>query len=253
MKLSVSLLHTYSICPRLYKFRYVDKIAGKNLEAIVGEVTHELLAWIQKEKITSWEEIQWRLSQVVTVLDIPPEEKTEISARVLSLLKVFYENQSQYLVGAEVEKGFLLPYKNDFLIGRFDRVESTSSSRVVVIDFKTGHFVGMSYRQLAESFQVVVYSWAAKNIFGVTDVVVRYWWLVYNKVLEFRVSPEVEKKVFKKIDRIVRRIKRGEFNPRPSGLCCRCVALSKCLKGQKYIVDNTEWLYIADPKQLTFV
>lgn len=105
---------------------------------------------------------------------------------------------------------------DDFISGKFDRIDKLEDGTLRIVDFKTG-------KKNQNRFQLDFYRVLAELNFKIPVSVVSFYYLAKGEIVDFSVSninlQEIKEKIFKKLKKIK---STKEFSPKPSRLCHYC-------------------------------
>lgn len=256
MNISQSKLNTYSKCPYLYKFQYVDGVKFPPTPALIrGTVAHKVIEHCcdilpQKKNIRQIYSDCAKSILAELGTNLSKREYAEVYYSTISVLDVFY---ARYPANkpVSVEQKFALPYKSITITGRFDMIDILDGV-LYITDYKTGRFIASDWLSLLHSFQTVLYHWAAEQIYR-RQVKVKYWWLRWDEQRELNILPEITSKVFRRMNNIIAKINLCQFEPTPGSMCQTCPAMTRCIPGQKYVVDNIRHYKFQPQSKFNFV
>jgi putative RecB family exonuclease len=150
---SVTQLATFRKCPKRFWYRYVRRQEGgfKTVEAVLGDVVHQSLAWlyrrprqeprVAKTGLYSYFRETWEAEVSPGVRVIRPGDSLEHErARGIHMLdqyfdSIYLKDRKQTL---EIEYEFQLLLKGKYrLVGVIDRLAADGDGDIFVIDYKT--------------------------------------------------------------------------------------------------------------------
>ncbi len=234
LRLSYTSFSTYNQCPLQYKFRFVDRIDWRPRPAIsFGESLHAALEWFYSPQtphpadLTSLIE---RLEQVwVSEGYADAEEERRYLDHAREVLTTFHRvNAPLFRLPASVEQRFQLDMGDFLLSGRIDRLDRHPDGTYEIIDYKTNRKLPPLSR-LAEDYQLPLYQFAAKRVWGINAGKLTLYYLLPNQRFTTRPwSDEKIRRMLEDLSEAASAIRRGLFEPRPNTLCPWCDFTSLC-------------------------
>jgi len=212
-KWSYSKLIEYQICPRLYRFVWIEKKAPPELpDAIVrGLRVHESISRILRNESSLTNEL---------------ETLKEVGAQAVRCLQNWYREHSrrrrEIFIGTEV------PFEAEIdgyqFVGRVDAIFKRSNGTVVIEDFKTGQ-----RRVDRELLQMLLYYALTRSC--ASKLLYRWSYLSSGETFT-RTNQELGRSLSAKWAEIRREIERiradSEFKPKISSLCSQCPYRTVC-------------------------
>ena len=242
--ISVSQVTSYLLCPRKYRYRYIDKLEPEHRSANMayGSAVHSAIAWWQEQRIESREvtiedacrvlRADWTAQVAVGDLDFGDKCPKEMQELGETLVRLFVErfpdevaDEVDYPVELELsdpKTGEVLPIP---LVGYFDYVVGA-----VVGEIKTTARKASPRSQW--SMQLACYSWAERMATGRRPTM-RVVQLVKTKkpqivVDEFQMS-EREEDWFREVAcEVYRSVQAEAFFPNPGWVCPGCEYRRSC-------------------------
>jgi putative RecB family exonuclease len=243
-RISVSQVNAYLMCPRKYRFRYIDKLEPEHRSANMayGSAVHSAIAWWQKQRIEGNEvsiedasrilRADWTAQVAAGDLDLSEQCPVEMQEQGEALVRLFVDrfpeevpDEVDYPVELELSDprtGEVLPIP---LVGYFDYVVGG-----VVGEIKT-----TARRSKARSqwnMQLACYSWAERMATGRRPTM-RVVQLVKTKkpqiVVDEFVMSEREEDWFREVAcEVYRGVQAEAFFPNPGWVCPGCEYRGAC-------------------------
>ncbi|MDO8592258.1 MAG: UvrD-helicase domain-containing protein [bacterium] len=247
---SYSQLAAYSACPYQYRFAHVLKIPTMGKEQFsFGKTMHSTLQklfFLLAEKKGLGQADLFSIPKTLGVLRTP-------SVSFGELLKLYEQSwiddwyasrqskEERKKQGREILKEFYEKYKNNWpevlfleknfnwkivsgaeaytVRGAIDRIDKIPSG-LKLVDYKTG--AAKNKLSFEEKEQLLIYQLAAGELFKEPVAALAFYYLEDNSEVEFLGTAAELEKVKAKIIETVKRIKAGQFPPRPGRLCSFC-------------------------------
>jgi len=227
--LSHSSISMYATCPQRFKFRYIDKIPEKPKSFFsFGKSVHAGLEYLFANITGPWPAV---------------EELVDFYKK--NWIREGYESPAQerdnYLEGERILKGFYDKHKNDFsrvlfveykfnhqiegvsVTGFVDRIDTTESGRLHIIDYKTGRAIEKS--RVREDPQLSLYQLALSEILGKeVESVTLYHLNSLTPLTAAAHAPSLLGEVRRRVRQTAEGIGAGRFDPTPDekGHCRYC-------------------------------
>ena len=233
MKLSYSAISSYQNCPLQYRFRYLEDRPQVMSPALsFGQSVHEALQWfysVPTPDPCSLPELLDYLEQCWSSEGYSsPEEDAKYFCQAKSALELYYRNYSdEFHLPSALEYKFRIDIGFCELSGIIDRLDKEAEGGFEVIDYKTNRRLPPA-RRLREDLQLPIYHIAAERIWEVSPEKVTFHYLLINHRHSFQVTPERVQSTLDEIERVVRAIESGDFEPRKNNLCPWCDYLDEC-------------------------
>jgi RecB family exonuclease len=160
---SHSKISTYKLCPKKYKYRYIDRLPVIEHwpHLVKGNFAHDVLeAWTQHiiKNVDPTEAMQQSFIEIKRqkkYTDLHIEKYTEeIKPWLRGFLKRYQQNKFIPLA-AEQKVGF--KYRNIIVIGRIDRIDHIDDRTIKIIDYKS-----TKDPKYLTNFQLGIYHMAVK-------------------------------------------------------------------------------------------
>jgi putative RecB family exonuclease len=245
---SHSRLESYENCPRQYKLQYLDKIEieeTESVEAFLGSRVHEALEKLYKDvRMTAlpaledlvayyekiWDE-NWHAGVNIVRADYTAGNYKELGRRCLTDYYTRYHPfDSTKIIALEQLVSFPLDEDETYWIrGVIDRLALAPDGTYEIHDYKTSGRL-RTQADADKDRQLALYHLAIERMWpdvGNVDLVWHY--LVFDKELRSRRTPEELKTLKQEIMEAIRAIERDtEFRPRESALCDWCAYPEFC-------------------------
>ncbi len=232
--LSFSQLSAFRNCPLQYKFAFILRIPvfgkpslsfGKTMHA-TAQKFFELL--LESKLLPTLEELfaiydrewvdDWYSSQRI---------KQEYLEQGRSMLKAWHEELSRRMPNPKaVERDFTIkiPIRGGFatLRGRIDRIDSTPSGGVELVDYKTGKSKATKGFTGDDKEQLLLYQIAAEEALGEKVEKLTYYYFEDGKSVSFVGTDKEKKELKEEFAEIVERIQQRDFGAKPGWHCKFC-------------------------------
>jgi len=213
----------YLTCPLKYKYIHILRIPVMANHAIVfGNAIHEAIQYYYKRKmdkksvlldelITKFE-IHW---QSVGFISIEHEEQRLEEGRE-TLRKFYYRAEKEKITPKHIEKKFRIRYGEDFIIGRFDRIDYAGEN-VVIIDFKTSAISKQkdADKRAKESTQLAIYSLVWQKLTGKLPKSVELHFVSSGVIGSVQPDEKMIEKIKRIIDDVTSGIRNRKFEAKP--------------------------------------
>lgn len=248
-KISASSYSTYQSCPRLYKFRYIDKLPPeeKNEAAILGIALHAVitdmyrfLKFDRQWLISNWKRYFLKTAAEEKIKFASEKNKKYWLSQGYPILNVFFKvAQQKKLLRKPIaaERGFRVKYKDFYLTGRIDLVIQ-SGENIFIIDFKSSRSE-KTKDELKKDHQLTFYSWGFRKSMNMKERKVALFYLRSGNIVSSERCRDDYIKLARKLIRVMKKIDNKEFEP-PKNLDCRycdhkkkCAELKLLRKGKK--------------------
>jgi len=237
--LSPTRVTSFTDCPLAFRLRSIDRLPEPpSPHATKGTLVHralERLIWehppaertpaaAAAELDQAWCELQG--DPELAELGLSDAEAVAFHSDAAALVQNYFTLESPAQVHAVgVELSLEADLDGVALRGIIDRLDMNERGELVVIDYKTGRAPGVRYER-AKLTGVHLYALLCEQTLGVTPVEVRL--LHLREPLTISASPTVQtlrgqrQRTLAVWQAIERACDKGEFQPRPSGLCSFC-------------------------------
>lgn len=245
---SHSRLSSYENCPRQFKYRYVDqiKVEGEGVEAFVGKRVHEILERLYHHvarfaKPPSLGQVldrfrqdfarAWHDKVAIVNAENPREFYEQRGARCLeNYYRSHYPFSSGETVALEARLQMTLDTEGRYrAVGIVDRIVRRGVGSFEIHDYKTGAYLPPQ-RRLDQDRQLALYQIGLEQTYpDVKEVELVWHYLIHNKTLRSRRTPEALEELRASTMRLIDAIEaEREFKPRPGPLCRWCDYAELC-------------------------
>ncbi|MTK63121.1 MAG: hypothetical protein F8N15_00915 [Methanobacterium sp.] len=167
-RFSFSQLATHEVCPRAYRFKYVERRPEliQTTAMVIGTLLHESLRFLygaRSEGKVAETEVQAFLSDRITATlgsGVSEESKLRITNQATALLHFHYATvyRHETAVTQDLEKAFTLQLAPDLTFtGIIDRIALAPSGTVEVIDYKSSARKRTSRPRVPDMLQLAAY------------------------------------------------------------------------------------------------
>ncbi|PIZ56210.1 hypothetical protein COY23_03400 [bacterium (Candidatus Torokbacteria) CG_4_10_14_0_2_um_filter_35_8] len=230
MRTSYSALDTFKMCPKKYKFKYIDYIKEPPaVELFFGSLIHNVLRFLHsnEDRSPALNEIVDYYSKNWQPEDLFQENKEEEKYKFqegINIITNYYKNHfpspNKIL---QLENKFYLPISKEHAIsGVIDRIDKISDNVIEIIDYKTNKRVPPQ-KFIDDNLQLSIYNLAANNLWK--DVSKVKLTLHFVKP-DFKVSTERTagqlQEVKKEILNTLSQLQTSKFETRPGIYCDFC-------------------------------
>jgi putative RecB family exonuclease len=238
---SPSALERYRLCPRLYRFLYVDGLrrASRTVPAqAFGTSLHNALREFFR--------LPPARRSLAALLDAyrrafvregyrGREERERERARGADVLRAWYGRSDTSLVPHATELGLQAAYGEIVLKGRLDRVDAEPGGGLVVVDYKTGRRpVSQAAADADEA--LTIYAALVERRLGrpVRRLVLDY--VVAGERVVTARPPAVLRERLGEVLRVAGELRADRaYLPRPGPWCAGCDLLGRCPEGQREV------------------
>ena len=245
---SHSRLSAFEDCPRKFKYRYVDeiKVESEGVEAFMGKRVHEILERLYHHvarfgKPPSLAQVldrfrqdwlrAWHDKVMIVRVENPPEYYQERGARCLeNFYRAYYPFTNGETVALEQHVRLQLDEDGRYrAIGIVDRIARRSDGVFEIHDYKTSGYLPQQ-RRIDEDRQLALYQIGLEQTYpDARDVELVWHYLVFNKTLRSRRTPEALDKLRGEVVRLIDEIEaETEFRAKPGPLCRWCDYADLC-------------------------
>jgi len=243
--LNYSRLNVWDICPRLYRFQYIDRIPTPPKPALfLANQVHQALQQYLSIPLAEREGINleqllrdnWRRHPERPRVFADREEEAEHGRRALSMLQNFLAGDDARAEPEAVEQWFEVDVTEGVrLNGKVDRIDRTAGG-LVVVDYKTGRLWNREAEM--EGLQPVTYTFLVQEATGEPVREVVLFFLPANERLVIRPDPGVLSEFRERLAAYARTIQaEREFAPAPSPFCSICDHRDRCPEGQAFTAE----------------
>lgn len=245
---SHSRLSSFEDCPRKFKYRYVDelKVDSEGVEAFMGKRVHEILerlyhhvarfgkppslAQVLERFQKDWAGA-WHDKVMIVRVENSPEYYHDRGARCLeNFYRAHYPFNDGETVGLEQRVHLQLDGEGRYrAVGIVDRIVRRSDGVFEIHDYKTSGYLPHQ-RRVDEDRQLALYQIGLSQTYpDARDVELVWHYLVFNKTLRSRRTPEALEKLCGETVRLIDAIEaETEYRAKPGPLCRWCEYADMC-------------------------
>ena len=243
LRLSPSRINDFNNCPRLYRYRVIDKLPEPpSLDAERGKLVHTILEdlfefpAIERTLATATQLLPSRwLAQIEGRPDLQGlvTQEKEWMDRASSLLANYFDLEKPHTFEPSFRELHLEMNLSEalYLHGYVDRLDVAPTGEVRIVDYKTGKSPKPGWEEKS-LFQLRVYALLYWRNHGVLPKLLQLIYLGDSRLLKSSPTEDqllkTERILFDIADEILRAISRDEFRPKPSRLCDWCFFKSIC-------------------------
>ncbi|MGB9867941.1 MAG: RecB family exonuclease [Bacillota bacterium] len=223
---SYTKLSLFETCPYRYYLRYVCGIEEPPTEALqVGKAVHGAISRL----VGGERDIDYVVQEEIQKQPLLTFEKhfSEICEMVVNFASVFSTPPGSQLYS---ELYLERPIGEHKLVGYADLVQELPGE-VVITDFKTG----WKQYAAADTQQLGLYAWMARDRFPGKPVRVRLWWLRYRSGPQFEMEADADgaaawaKRVIAEIEQVSRWRAELGYSRKEGSACAWCGVAASCL------------------------
>jgi putative RecB family exonuclease len=225
--LSASSLHAYLGCPQMWKLRYVDRRPQpKRWYLNLGTAVHAALERFHSGRVAAPATVEEMLEAFEEKLDpeayTSAEDLERARADGRQMVRDFHATHApDFQPAARVELPIRFVFENERFRGYVDRVDKTADGGVRVVDYKTGGRLTLS--RAREDDQLTIYQIGVEAELGLPVRSVALYDVRSQILLEVERHGEHRVEALRrKVRRVARAIRAGEFEPRPGRSCGWC-------------------------------
>jgi len=231
---SANRLKKYLLCPRQYRYAYVEGIPSvPTAPLVLGQTLHEVVCSLHE-----WQMIEGELPDIEMVLgwfdgawsDVleqerplfregaPDAQACRTSGR--EMLRLYHGQQVEMPPPLLVELAFEIHFPDFILCGVIDRVDEGEGG-LTVTDYKSGR--KMTLEQAESDWQLSIYAYAVERIFGERVDGVRLRYLKDgSSQTSVRGEEDFRQLTQQVLPHVTLKVERGEFEPSPGYWCRWC-------------------------------
>lgn len=236
---SYTQLSTYETCPRQYKYRYVIGLPSEPSGTLTfGSVFHNSLRTFYDRHRKSMEEVDGLITKpsredLINLLESNWSMRGFKSQREAELrLKDGKKSAGLYFdkmysgneIVLELEKIFRYALDDFIIKGSIDRIDylgiENGKRLVQIIDYKSGKL--KDKKELADQWQVILYSIVAEELLNMKVVKASYWFIEHGEKVDIDYNKNIANNIKNRIRGIVQNIRSGNFTPDSSHQCIWC-------------------------------
>ena len=228
VRLSFSRIDTYRTCPRMFRYRYVDRLPGRPAPALsFGTSIHEALERFYDRKLPqeptedelvaflydAWDDSGFR--------EVDRSEQLRWYRQGQDVLRRYHRRVTgSYRLPVATEAWFELPFEDAVVVGSIDRVDDDDGV-LRVIDYKTNKRVKDRDR-VKRSLQLSIYALACEHLYGELPGTVALDFVVAGRQIEVDVDDLDLDAARAAVAETARAVREGSFEPTPMRLCDWC-------------------------------
>jgi RecB family exonuclease len=243
--LSPSALERYRLCPRLYRFLYVDglwRLSRSSAQQSFGTSMHAALREfyrlpVGRRSLRMLLELFRRLWVRDGYLD--KDEQQRERERGADALRAWYRRADTAVVPRATELGLQATWGDIVLKGRLDRVDADGGRGLVVVDYKTSRRPATQEAADADEALTIYAALVERRLDRpVTRMVLDY--VVAGEQVVTERPPEVLRERLGDVLATAATLRADrEFLPRPGPWCTGCDLLRRCPEGQLEAAGST--------------
>jgi putative RecB family exonuclease len=236
VRLSFSRIDTYRICPRQFRYAYVDRLPGlpsPNLS--FGSSIHSALEAFYDRKLPACPTVEELLAALYEAWDqsgfreLPREEQLAYYRHAQDVLRRFHRRaEPTYRLPVATEVWFELPIAYEaVVVGSIDRVDVDDDGDLHVIDYKTNRKAKPRER-VAGSLQLAIYALACRHLYGALPKTVSLDFVVPGIVVSVGLEELDLDAARQAILDTAAAVRSAVYHPTPNRLCDWCDFRSIC-------------------------
>lgn len=234
VRLSFSRIDTYRTCPRMFRYRYVDRLPGKPAPALsFGTSIHEALERFYDRKLPeepSEEELVGFLYDVWDssgFREVDRTEQTRWYRQGQQVLRRYHRRVTgSYRLPVATEAWFELPFDDAVVVGSIDRVDDDDGV-LRVVDYKTNKRVKDRDR-VKRSLQLSIYALACEHLYGELPGTVSLDFVVAGREIVVDVDQLDLDEARRAVHEVAEAVRQQEYEPTPMRLCDWCDFQAVC-------------------------
>lgn len=228
VRLSFSRIDTYRTCPRMFRYRYVDRLPGKPAPALsFGTSIHEALERFYDRKLpeepTEEELVEFLYDAWDTsgFREVDRTEQTRWYRQGQQVLRRYHRRVTgSYQLPVATEAWFELPFDNAVVVGSIDRVDDDDGV-LRVVDYKTNKRVKDRDR-VKRSLQLSIYALACQHLYGELPGTVALDFVVAGREIVVDVDELDLDAARRAVHDTAEAVRAQRFEPTPMRLCDWC-------------------------------
>jgi putative RecB family exonuclease len=256
VRISPSMVKDYEKCPRLYKFRYIDKLPRQITPLLfVGTVIHSSLKelYLLPESSDKTKEVLekilrkiWSSSSDRKKVFKTAEEEKFWGIRALSLIENFIVHFHPLHTPYRLEEYHEVSIKENVIFyGRIDRIDIDEENKLHIYDYKIGSSPKDAESFISKDIQLGMYGMMIRKKFLRDVVEGSYLFLSDGKKLTIPFTADYMTYILSYVEKVVERLQREkDFLPRVSNLCPYCDFIELCPEGKEKSSLNSKEEFI---------
>jgi|GEM_PF-2227395 len=245
IRISPSMVKDYEKCPRLYKFRYIDKLPRQVTPLLfVGTVIHSSLKELfllpqssdkTKEVLEKILRKIWSNSSERKKVFKTAEEEKFWGIKALSLIENFIIHFHPLHMPYRLEEYHEVFVKENIIFyGRIDRIDIDKENKLHIYDYKIGSSPKAVEDFISKDVQLGMYGVMIKKKFLRDVVEGSYLFLSDGKKLTIPLTTEYMVSILSHVEKVAEKLQKEEdFLPRVSNLCPYCDFVELCPEGRE--------------------
>lgn len=173
VRLSFSRVDTYRLCPRKFRYRYLDRLPRVPAPALsFGASVHAALERFYDRKIPTPPTVEELRGYLYEEWDssgfAEADRDTQLAyyRHAQEVLRRFHEREApRYRLPAATEAWFELPLDGAVVVGSIDRIDAHDDGALEVVDYKTNRRA-KSRARVRSSLQLALYALACEHLYG---------------------------------------------------------------------------------------
>ena len=234
VRLSFSRIDTYRTCPRMFRYRYVDRLPGKPAPALsFGTSVHEALERFYDRKLPeepSEDELVGFLYEAWDTTgfrEVDRAEQTRWYRQGQDVLRRYHRRVTgSYKLPVATEAWFELPFEDAVVVGSIDRVDDDDGV-LRVVDYKTNKRVKDRDR-VKRSLQLSIYALACEHLYGELPGTVSLDFVVAGREIVVDVDDLDLDAARHAVSETAAAVKANAYEPTPMRLCDWCDFRAVC-------------------------
>lgn len=228
VRLSFSRIDTYRTCPRMFRYRYVDRLPGRPAPALsFGTAIHEALERFYDRKLPeeptedelvgflyeAWDTSGFR--------EVDRSEQTRWYRQGQDVLRRYHRRVTgSYRLPVATEAWFELPFDDAVVVGSIDRVDDDDGV-LRVVDYKTNKRVKDRDR-VKHSLQLSIYALACEHLYGDLPATVALDFVVAGREIVVDVADLDLDAAREAVAQTAAAVRAAAYEPTPMRLCDWC-------------------------------
>lgn len=236
VRLSFSRVDTYRLCPRKFRYRYLDRLPRVPAPALsFGASLHTALERFYDRKTPTPPSVEELLGYLYEAWDssgfAEADRGTQLDyyRHAQEVLRRFHEREApRYRLPAATEAWFELPLDGAVVVGSIDRIDAHDDGSLEVVDYKSSRRA-KSRARVRSSLQLALYALACEHLYGRLPTAVTLEFLVPGisvRVPVAEVDLDAARAAVAETAEAVR--SGGPWPPTPNRLCDWCDYRSVC-------------------------
>lgn len=234
VRLSFSRIDTYRTCPRMFRYRYVDRLPGKPAPALsFGTSVHEALERFYDRKLPEEPSEEDLVGFLYDAWDtsgfreVGRDEQKQWYRQGQDVLRRYHRRVTgSYRLPVATEAWFELPFEDAVVVGSIDRVDDDDGV-LRVVDYKTNKRVKDRDR-VKRSLQLSIYALACEHLYGELPGTVSLDFVVAGREIVVDVDDLDLDEARRAVAETAAAVKAEAYEPTPMRLCDWCDFRAVC-------------------------